>query len=197
MFVGSALSPQVACSIKKHDEIDLIVLHEIHSVSLTLERKGKRKHRFGVPFIHAFIGWFFNVPWLGLEPTTSVYWDDTLTNWATLPGLQNTILIPCYSQCGLSRICIPPGAFQKCWGLGTTPDLNWSLHFNKIPKWFVCLLKCEKHYSKACSPDFFLLPVPLSWFFQINSLTSVNVRILKGFSFPWWSHFTVMAWNTI
>lgn len=33
---------------------------------------------------YAFIGWFLCVALPGIEPTTSVYWDDALTNWA--PG---------------------------------------------------------------------------------------------------------------
>ena len=36
--------------------------------------------------IYAFIGWFLHVPWSGIEPSTLVYQDDALTNWATWPG---------------------------------------------------------------------------------------------------------------
>ena len=37
-------------------------------------------------FIYAFIGWFLYVPRLGFEPTTLMYQDDALPNWATWPG---------------------------------------------------------------------------------------------------------------
>ena len=42
---------------------------------------------FIVPLSYAFIGWFLNVPWPGIELATLVYPDDTLTTWATWPGL--------------------------------------------------------------------------------------------------------------
>ena len=44
------------------------------------------RHRFVGPLIYAFIGWFLYVPWLGIEPATLGYGDDSLTNWATWPG---------------------------------------------------------------------------------------------------------------
>ena len=49
--------------------------------------KEKEKHWFVVPLIYAFIGWFLNVPWLGIKPTTLMYQDDTVTSLAILPGL--------------------------------------------------------------------------------------------------------------
>lgn len=36
--------------------------------------------------VYAFIGWFPNVPWKGIEPATLTYQESTLTNWATQPG---------------------------------------------------------------------------------------------------------------
>ena len=41
---------------------------------------------FVVLLSYAFIGWFLYLPWLGINPTTLVYWDSSLTNWATPPG---------------------------------------------------------------------------------------------------------------
>ena len=49
---------------------------------LILERE---KHQFVVPLICAFIGCFLYVPWPRIEPATLAYWDNTLTNWASLP----------------------------------------------------------------------------------------------------------------
>lgn len=45
------------------------------------------KHLSVVPLIHAFLGWLLYVPWPGIKPSTLAYVDDTLTNWATSPGL--------------------------------------------------------------------------------------------------------------
>ena len=50
------------------------------------ERGGGLRERLVVLGIDAFIGWFFYVPSLGIEPTTLAYRDVTLTNWATQPG---------------------------------------------------------------------------------------------------------------
>ena len=36
-----------------------------------------------VPLLYAFIGWHLYMPWPGIEPSTLVYWDNSLTNWAT------------------------------------------------------------------------------------------------------------------
>ena len=49
-----------------------------------LER-GEGRHRFVVPLIYTLL---VNscVPRLGIEPATSVLWDDTPNNWATWPG---------------------------------------------------------------------------------------------------------------
>ena len=45
------------------------------------------RERSVAPLIHAFIGWFLYVPWLGIEPATLAHQDDALTTWATQPGL--------------------------------------------------------------------------------------------------------------
>lgn len=44
------------------------------------------RHWFAVPFTCAFIGWFLDVPWLGIEPAALACWDNALTNWASQPG---------------------------------------------------------------------------------------------------------------
>ena len=44
------------------------------------------KHWLVVPLIHASIGWFLYVPWLGIERATLAYRDVTLINWATGQG---------------------------------------------------------------------------------------------------------------
>lgn len=41
----------------------------------------REKHWPVVPFIYAFIGWPFHVPWLGNKPATLVLQDDTPTNY--------------------------------------------------------------------------------------------------------------------
>ena len=46
----------------------------------------RRKHRFVIPLIDAFIGWFLCVRWLEIEPTSLAYWDDAVTTWAARPG---------------------------------------------------------------------------------------------------------------
>ena len=45
-----------------------------------------------VPFIYVFIGCFLYLPWPKVKPTTLVYWDNSLTNWAIWPGLDNIFL---------------------------------------------------------------------------------------------------------
>ena len=50
------------------------------------------RERFVIPLIYAFIGCFWHVLWPGIEPTTLAYQDDTLTNWATQPGLELSII---------------------------------------------------------------------------------------------------------
>ena len=54
---------------------------------LILERRTDR-HWFVVLVIYAFIGWFLCVPWLGIEPATLVYRDDT----TELLGQSKTLL---------------------------------------------------------------------------------------------------------
>lgn len=63
------------------------------------------RERFVVPWIDAFIGWFFwYVAWPGIKTATLIYQDDSLTNWATCPELGNIS----FSYC-------PPGsAFLWC-----------------------------------------------------------------------------------
>ena len=46
---------------------------------------GGEKHWLVIPLIHASIGWFLYVPWLGIELATLAYWDDALANWAAWP----------------------------------------------------------------------------------------------------------------
>ena len=41
---------------------------------------------FVFSFIYAFIGRLSCASWLEMEPETVVYQEDTVTNWATLPG---------------------------------------------------------------------------------------------------------------
>ena len=60
---------------------------------LVLEGKRSKEERetsIVVPLIYAFIGWFLFVPWLVTEPTTLLYEDNALTNWAILPGPESS-----------------------------------------------------------------------------------------------------------
>ena len=50
-------------------------------------RRERQKHRFVIPLIYSFIGWFLCVPWPGVKPTTLAYQDDALTNWTAWTGL--------------------------------------------------------------------------------------------------------------
>ena len=43
------------------------------------EGREREKHRFAVPLIYAFIGWFLYVPSVGIEPTILAYRNNTLT----------------------------------------------------------------------------------------------------------------------
>ena len=54
------------------------------------ERERERKTSIAVPLIYAFIGCFLYVSWLGIEPATMAYGDNSLTNWATQPGQKDT-----------------------------------------------------------------------------------------------------------
>ena len=58
----------------------IVYLYLCFLLSFILERKkGKReKHRFVVPLIYAFIGWFLYVPWLVIKPATLMYLDGAL-----------------------------------------------------------------------------------------------------------------------
>ena len=57
------------------------------------------KHQFIVPFIDAFIGRFLYVPWTGIKPAILVYWDDSLVNRATQPGLLKSLpALVCVTQ---------------------------------------------------------------------------------------------------
>ena len=63
----------------------------------------RENHQCVVPLIYVFIGWFLFVPWLGIEPTTLVYWDYALT---TKLSSQLDILDPCplsWAQFSLSK----------------------------------------------------------------------------------------------
>ena len=52
-----------------------------------------------------FIGWFLYVPWLGIKPSSLVYWDDTLTNcfYPSRMKLQSWICICLASARNLSK----------------------------------------------------------------------------------------------
>ena len=43
---------------------------------------GWEKHGLVVPLIYALTDGFQCVPWRGIKPSTPVYWDDALINWA-------------------------------------------------------------------------------------------------------------------
>ena len=45
----------------------------------------RERNQFVVPLIYVLMGWFLYVSWLGIEPITLVYQDNTLTKWATQP----------------------------------------------------------------------------------------------------------------
>ena len=58
-----------------------------------LERgEEKEKDQFAVPPIRVFTGWFLYMPWPGHDPTTLVYWDNNLINWAIQPEPTQFIL---------------------------------------------------------------------------------------------------------
>ena len=67
--------------------------------------RGREKHWFVIPLIYAFMGCFLYVPWLGIESTTLLYQDDTLTSWATQPGPDNFLIPWC------AKIFLPPPLF--------------------------------------------------------------------------------------
>ena len=48
-----------------------------NSIKTFFWESGREKHHFVVPLIYAFTGWFLYLPWLGINPATSVHWDDT------------------------------------------------------------------------------------------------------------------------
>lgn len=53
----------------------------------------KEKHRFVVPCIYSFIGWWLYVPWLEIEPSTLAHGDSTLTTWAPGQGSCSLFLL--------------------------------------------------------------------------------------------------------
>ena len=59
---------------------------EMGDFYLLILETGREKHWFVVPLIHALIGWFLYVPWLGIKPTTLAYGADALTHWPTQAG---------------------------------------------------------------------------------------------------------------
>ena len=71
------------------------------------EEGGRERERlfFFVPLIHAFIGGFLYVPWLGLEPTTFAYRDDPLTSWAARPGLLQLLSVPLSFSSSVGSSC--------------------------------------------------------------------------------------------
>ena len=64
----------------------------------------REKHQFVILLIYAFIGWCLHVPWLGIEPTTLVYWEDALTNWATWAGPSFSFFFPSFLH--VNFVCI-------------------------------------------------------------------------------------------
>ena len=90
--------------------------HHHHHHYWFLEREGGRekereKRWFVYPCIYAFIGWFLYVPWLGIEPVTLACQDNTLTNWATWPGLLSLPLSPTPLKLSISK---SPVTFNIC-----------------------------------------------------------------------------------
>ena len=54
---------------------------------------------------------------------------------------------PCSPQCDLhtNSIGTSVGAYKECRSSGpSTEPVNQNRNFNKIPRWFVCILKFEK-----------------------------------------------------
>lgn len=68
-------------------------------------------------------------------------------HWGVSEAICWDLLKPFYSECGLKPAALAPrGAHQKC----RPPEPpNEKLHFNKIPRWFLCLWNFEIHFPKA------------------------------------------------
>ena len=64
----------MTCLNKIHD-IEIIFLI-FYLLSFRVRERG-RETSICCSIIYAFISWFLYIPWLGIEPTTLVYQDDT------------------------------------------------------------------------------------------------------------------------
>ena len=73
---------RIAHVILRHTCFRNVVISSLHKIfkNYFWEGAGKRD-LFVVLHVYTFTGFFLYVPWLGIEPTTSAYWDDALTNW--------------------------------------------------------------------------------------------------------------------
>ena len=64
----------------------LLILERERNGERERERKKEKQKHLPIAFLTcAFIGWFLYVLWRD-HPTTSLYWDKNLTNWAIQPG---------------------------------------------------------------------------------------------------------------
>ena len=81
--LGSVFLFWSPCSVFSPRSKHMLLFKKLLTIFIEFGGGGRETHWFIVPLIDAFIGCFFYVPWLGIEPTTLVYRDDALTNWAT------------------------------------------------------------------------------------------------------------------
>ena len=93
----------------------------------------REKYWFVVPLIYALIGCYLCVPWSDIEPTTLVYWDGALTNWATLCLLCRYHI---NKKIGLIVTSLP--IYKHC-----------NVLVNALPVFFLCIFVHIKKWSNA------------------------------------------------
>ena len=109
----------------------------------------RERHRSASPLIYAFLAWPLHGPWLWMEPTTMVYQDDALTDWATWPGLSLhgqfyrwswffPVLGP-FSLLDVSSLVTPTASVLLTTSHLFRLSLNISIYFRKICFWLIAL----------------------------------------------------------
>ena len=124
----------------------------------TIERE---KHWPIVPLIYAFIGWFLYVPCPGIESTTFGYWGDTITNWATWPGLM--LLFSSHST--PSKIC---WLYPQ-----NTPGIQPILTYSTISCWVQSYSHLMWATAYACYPT--------SCFCSSSSKSTFHAAVIRPF----------------
>ena len=154
---------------------------------LEREKGGEReRHQYAVPPIHAFIGWFLYVLWLGIQPTTLVHWDDALTHWALLllmhvlsPWPEISYFFIFYLDSVL--LTVELATLHHHPGLSSSVSTSKTPPFTPFPSINDCII-CYRSRERAVVDTWSYADNRVSLFF--NTVTSSGQRLWASYCYP-------------